>query len=335
MNDLEEKLSKFRDSIKPGLDRLRKDDQLHRSYVNDVIVPSFRDVLESLFSPIESLHLLDSKDEDGREFVIHYTGVANLISMLQGAIENNGSSSLRLYDSVHLNDPDEGNYFDRYLKHSKNHDLLPKSKAHHAYIVSFILPQDEKDMSNNLVFWRAYGKEGKGCSLTVPIRRNRLRRVHYGEKKVGCSDLLLIKALETLKPLMGSSDAAMGQLKETLINTIEGYIEQFRYLFKSDAYDYEKECRLVVPESDTKPELIRFEYVEEGSDVRIRHFYENKDLDIRNLLVTGSVITLGPRVSYPHNVKYYLETLLGKINLSGPDIRISKIPYRVFEPVDL
>lgn len=247
MNESEERIERLRVSMEAGKERFTKDHELNQSYINEIIVPNLKDVLESLFTPIESRHMLDSSEVKDDFFVIHYTGIDNLISMLSGAIEDNENSLLRLYDTVHLNDPDEGNYFDRYLKHSKDHELLPRSKAHHAYIVSFILPQSEKDMSDNLVFWRTYGKEGTGCSLKVPIHPTRLRKVLYGVENVECSDLQLSKTLETLKPLMSGSNAAIGRAKEILIDTIEGYIEQFRYLFKSDAYDYEQECRFVIP----------------------------------------------------------------------------------------
>ena len=56
--------------------------------------------------------------------MIHYTSVAALVSMIQDASQKAGKakepeleltvgdkkSLRRLYDSVHLNDPDEGNY---------------------------------------------------------------------------------------------------------------------------------------------------------------------------------------------------------------------------------
>ena len=335
MSRSDELLDRLRVTIEAGLERFAKDQVLDRSYVERIVVPPLKEALESLFSEIDSRHLLDSTKEENRIYVIHYTGIGNLVSMLHRAKENSEDSYLRHYDSVHLNDPDEGNYFNRNLTHSKGHELLPQSKAHHAYIVSFILPQEEKDMSDNLVFWRTYGKEGKGCSLTVPIRRSRLRKVLYGVEDVERSDVILRRVLdktqEVLHPMISIGNESAGQVKEVLVNTIEGYLEQYRYLFKSDAYDYEQECRLVIPETDVVAKSIRFEYQEDGPDVRIRHYCKDDDLDIRNLIATDSVITLGPRVSNPHNVRYYLNNLLQELNRGGYEIRPSKIPpYRVF-----
>ena len=42
-------------------------------------------------------------------------------------------------------------------------------------------------MSDELVFWRTYGKDGKGCSLTVDVRRQLLRKVLYEPADVGSS----------------------------------------------------------------------------------------------------------------------------------------------------
>lgn len=331
MVESEDKLERLRVSIEAGAERFKKDHELNQSYVDEIIVPLLKDVLESQFTPIKSRHALDSSEVNDGFFVIHYTGITNLVSMLRCAADDNGKSSLRLYDSVHFNDPDEGNYFDRYLELSKEHEILPNKKAHHAYITSFIRPHPnpKKDMSDNLVFWRTYGKEGKGCSLTLRVPHGRIQKVLYGVDKVRCTDNYLKNALDTLSPLLSICEEAMEQVRETLLNTIEGYIEKVRYLFKSEAYEYERECRLVIPEPDADTTLISFEYQEVcGSDVRIRHYYEDEQLDVKRLLVTGSVITLGPRVSNPNNVRYYLEAMLQEANLAGPKIRISEIPYQ-------
>ena len=60
----------------------------------------------------------------------------------------------------------------------------------------------------------------------------------------------------------------------------------------------------------------------------LRHFYEDEDLKTDRILVTGSTITLGPLVSKPQSVVYYIEALLKEASLRGPRIEISKIPFQ-------
>ena len=109
-------------------------------------------------------------------------------------------------------------------------------------------------------------------------------------------------------------------------------LERIRYLYKNEAYEYENECRFVVAESNIlDKDKICFEYQDRNnSPARIRHYYEHEELGIKKLLVTGSSITLGPCVPYPYNMGYYLERLMQQVDLYGPKIKTSKIPYRKF-----
>ena len=89
-----------------------------------------------------------------------------------------------MYDTSHCNDPDEGNHLVRELSSNDGYRWLAReSSVGHAYITSFVSGQDGIDMSDDLVFWRTYGKDGKGCSLTVAVRADLLRRVFYSEER--------------------------------------------------------------------------------------------------------------------------------------------------------
>ena len=92
-------------------------------------------------------------------------------------------------------------------------------------------------MSDNLVFWRTYGREGRGCSLTLHIpqelkENGQIQNVLYGVNKVRRTDDLLKRALETLKPILDICEEEMDQVRQTLLDTIEEYVEKIRYLFK-------------------------------------------------------------------------------------------------------
>ena len=82
-----------------------------------------------------------------------------------------------------------------------------------------------------------------------------------------------------------------------------------KYLYKSDAYCYERECRVVVPESEVQPEGITFEHEKtNGSIFRIRHHVEDPDLHVRQMVATDSRIILGPCIERPDSLRFYFET---------------------------
>ena len=150
MKETGEKLGQLRESIEAGL-RFQEDHDSILKYTEGVVIPNLEKVLEDLSSAIDLRHSLDKGDQGDRVFVIHYTSIVTLISMLQNAAAGQ-TSTLRLYDSVHFNDPDEGNYLGRNLP--EKHSWASEPSASHAYVVSFIEPDsnDQKDRSNNLVF---------------------------------------------------------------------------------------------------------------------------------------------------------------------------------------
>ena len=342
MEESKEALEKLKVAVNGGREFLEQSGTLPLEYVADSVCSVLRDVLKDLCLLIEERHKVGHSEKD--KLVIHYTSFATLVSILH-AFKSDENSSLRLYDSVHLNDPDEGKYLSRNLSLPKKYDwlreydlleekegILEEKEGTHAYITSFIIPNSKKDMSNNLVFWRTYGDEGKGCSLSLPVPRSRLQKVLYGAKEVKRTVKVLSPALQALYPLVKACKERLRKdVSEKLAEIFWKALERFRYLYKSEAYEYEDECRFVIAESDIPDKnKICFEYQDRSSSpVRIRHYYEPEELGIKKLLVTDSLITLGPCVRpHPDNVRYYLETLLRRATLEGPEVRISKIPYR-------
>ena len=110
----------------------------------------------------------EAKDEDGEEL-----------------------GGLRLYDTVHANDPEEGRFLLLHwpggddgppwmweesengrkgnggqlgLKEQVEQGLYPG----HAYVLSFVPTTAEERNNDRIVFWREYGREGAGCSLSIP-----------------------------------------------------------------------------------------------------------------------------------------------------------------------
>ena len=84
--------------------------------MSEIVYPELSDVLKNLLDKIENRHRLEEYEGGKKIRVIHYTSISTLVSMLQNASVDGRSASLRLYDSAHFNDPDEGKYFYRNLK---------------------------------------------------------------------------------------------------------------------------------------------------------------------------------------------------------------------------
>ena len=331
MSQTEESLERLGGAVKAGRRRLDRDGDLDRGYITGIVIPLLKAVLAD---KIEEHHKIDET------FVIHYTSIGALVSILQKAAKNKQeamkndqessknaqNASLRLYDSVHFNDPDEGNYFYRHLNLPKKYDWLDEKKETHAYVASFIIPDTARDMSDDLVFWRTYGKDGEGCSLKLKIPKGQLRKVLYGVGKVKATRKKLRPILDPIIPLIQIKHK---EIRTQILEAVHESLGKIRYLYKSEAYRYERECRFVIPELDTEKDKIVFEESQQSdSSVSPRHYYECNALKVEKILVTDSVIRLGPCVSNVYNVTYYIERLLDKAELFGAKIELSTINYR-------
>jgi len=260
--------------------------------------------------------------------VTHYTSIHTLVSMLL-PVSGKETNFLRMYDSVHSNDPGEGGYLNRYL--SEKHSSLIASEVLPAYIASFVLSNDERGGSeDNLAFWRTYGKDGEGCSLSLPASRLRknLRKVRYGDNSVADFERNLEFLFDNAE--INSIMEERPETKMDVLKIVRDHMEEIRYLYKSGAYEYENECRFVLLGSNIESNDVRFECLDKsGSQARIRHYCEHPDLKIENILcLSDSKIVIGPCVSNPDDVKYCIETLLKRAELYGPSVDLSRIEYR-------
>ena len=104
------------------------------------------------------------------------------------------------------------------------------------------------------------------------------------------------------------------------------------YLHKSEAYEYEREVRVIetIPDINIQGKEIVFDHSSQNltDGFKVRHYREREELRVNELLSTGSVITLGPCAPDRENLKYYLEHLKREAGLLGPEICQSKVSYR-------
>ena len=311
-----------------------------RNSIREVFFITTKDVRETLLSnrkvdPMVTKH------------VVHYTSLQALFMMLNGSAEpiklphGTGKNRptderfLRVYDSANLNDPSEGAYLMKRFRTEKYNDMrIP------AYIASFIRPDKKakdpvRKARNNLVFWRHYGDDGRGCSISIPVDRFtpnqdglKLQAVAYGNSAAHKAAVQLRPAVKMLDEMLSKDlDPAIQREVATVIRDGLGEIP---YLFKSSAFKYEKECRIVATESTFKGYGdVRHDFERRsGKSGRIRMYGRHPLLTITNILSTGSVITLGPDVANVDYVEYALEQLLRSLDIRDLPIERSEIPYR-------
>ena len=313
-------------------------------FVTYVVRPRLTRILRTVANKIERRHAIDPV-----EYIVHYTSIGTIISMLQAQIDKNNRAelldnaqfadetfktlaigkggSLRLYDSAHSNDPAEGEYLTQQLVLTRGHNWLQPAKQNHAYLASFIIPERHADEAgDNLIFWRTYGDEGEGISLKIEPPIPYLRKVIYGGNELKRTIDDLDTVLQIIEPLGAIGDLSINLL---LSDTIHEALGKVTHLYKSLAYQYERECRYVVLPNKINESAIKFDHQHgrNGSN-QLRHYYETESLDIEAIFTSGSSITVGPCVENREDVRNSIEKLTRRAGLLGPQVKLSEIVYR-------
>ena len=314
-----------------GLERLNRHGSVNTAYVEHIILPELGTAVRGIRSRIEDRHRIPTVAENVTLWVTHYTSLSAVTSMLR-ELADGQESVLRLYDTSHCNDPDEGNHLVRELSSNDGYRWLAReSSVGHAYITSFVRGLDGKDMSDDLVFWRTYGKDGKGCSLTVAVRADLLRQVFYNGSDIETTKQMILQVLELVAPFARADESSAELISAAIWKNLEG----IRYLYKAEAYHHENEHRIAIPaaSSDIDPNRIQFQpYEADGSVVEVRHYYEIDGLALGQILSSDSKLLLGPAVKDSYSVRLYLNDLKRRARIQKPDrnhfeINVSKIRY--------
>ena len=325
-------VEQLRNLCAAGRDRIHRYGSLDPRYFNGLVLPELVVVLEEACVEIEERHLISPETEDATLRVTHYTSLAAGTSILRALADGQGAT-LRLYDSSHCNDPDEGAHLVRELTPNVEHRWLePESGVGHAYIMSFVSDARRRDMSDDLVFWRTYGRDGKGCSITVDVPHQLLRKVLYEPSEAQATKMTLLPILDAVTPLAQADADCAKRISGTIWKRLAGV----RYLYKDKAYHHEQELRVVRlgDSPDITFDGVRFEtYEVGGSIVEVRHYCEIADLDLRKLLVSNSKLILGPSVNDRYSVRLYFEDLRRQAHANDPSvyhfpIQESQIRYR-------
>ena len=341
MTELNAYIEKAIDQFRSG--KLRSGDKTICQGIEDVIA-----------AIAEELH---GSESSSISHLVHYTGMDVVFAMLNDAGDEGG---LRLYDTVHANDPEEGRFLllhwpdrnderlwvwkqgengcsgdggERSFKQQVDRGHYPA----HAYVLSFVPSACEKNNTDRIVFWREYGRQGAGCSLSIPKSKLSadekclaLYRVRYGQADVRkLAGKLRRRLFDPIEGIRGI-DGPENELFKAARPKVHEEIQLFRYLYKDSAYKHEEEYRLVI--LDPRGIVEGVPTYEQSTDTRretvFRHYMTHASLYSKQILGLGSQVILGPTVPHAENARKTIEELLRRRSISGTIVTSSEIRYR-------
>ena len=278
----------------------------------------------------------------------HYTTLEAVISMLQSP-----EGGLRLSDSSTMNDPEEGcaTRDGRSIRHLLDDEFEQDSwlrrRYDHAHICCFVGvdrgAEHDVEPGDDLLFWRLYGNECRGLSITLPpylstdlLRKGWVQQVTYAGDPPLAIDLRPISSLlhDLEKLRVRSIDAELWHSVYPVFLSHCDLVMAYRFLHKRAHYSMEREYRAVafVTANDEAPEDGQFPA--RGHHVqyhRIRTYVQTPQLACRAILTTNSRITIGANVPESDRVKRNIADLVSRCLELAPgvvSVRLSRTQYR-------
>ena len=275
----------------------------------------------------------------------HYTSLEAIISMFQTT-----DGGLRLSDTSTMNDPEEGRSTTdgRIIlqllksKFGKRSWLWQRYSAANVCCFVGIVRAGERDIDpgDDLLFWRLYGNDCRGVSITIPPHVSRqlidssiVGRVMYtAEAPLEIQPSVFVPLLRDLDGLRKRARnlSLWSKICPSVLPLFDALFKQ-RFLRKRSRYEMEREYRAVAFLSEDDAEDPR--YSRRGQHVQyglIRRFVEVPELSCKSILTTNSKITIGSNVPESSTAKDILSNLLKSQGKGGGvvSIRVSNIPYR-------
>lgn len=276
-----------------------------------------QEAARQLSAELEAKHRLEGDNEEVK--VVHYTSIETIHALLTEP----SKQYLRLYDSVHLTDPQEGRYVFNGIELGQKSKWL-ESSVSHAYIISFFPWEDDADGKSydHLSHWRAYGDNGRGCSMVIRVPKRELYAVNYCENE---KDDAAIKLNEFVtvsdKVWEGIFYRRKGDGRYEIMLQMFATALKSRFLHKHPSYRHEHELRALV---DATGQSI----VTDLRGRHIRHYVRNDAFSMDRLLTSECKFTVGPAVDHQRDVAQSFRRILTQNGKTGPKVSISEIPYR-------
>ena len=283
----------------------------------------------------------------------HYTSTAALKSMLKSP-----DGGLRLWDSATMSDPDEGRttghgaMLVEVLSDTFGEDSWMWRRYAAAHIGCFVgttrgtsgaVGYRTIDAGDDLLFWRLYGDQCRGVSLTIPdhvcgplLGQSVVHRVTYGDQPLipisGREVERVLRAIDKLRT-RALEAGEWPEIQKAVIRQLDQLFIT-RFLHKRSHYELEQEYRAVVFVGDETDDVgPSVEVSGRGTDVQggvRRTWIQIPEFGCERIFTTASQINIGSNVPDAKNVKKDLTamvTALGK-NPKVIAIRISEIGYR-------
>lgn len=301
-------------------------------------IEAARHTLEERLPNVLLLEMVPLLDVATPAYGVHYTTVNAAVSILR-------TGGFRMYNTESSRDPLEGAALDRkavYDHLRSRHEWLPElpedsypSKPQTAYaFCSFPgdVGSEGSKPEDDLVRWRLYGDDGRGCSIkfNVPPAALPMYTMNYTKTGDYRRDRLP-KSLPSIV-LLGDRVGAIGRSLESLSvghrepfhsavrDSVHFFLNWYRHLVKDRHYSDEKEIRAL----EIVGRRSRVEYHAEGS--LVRRFVRGPR--VRDCLRSRSAITVGPAVRDPHVAAAYLRRCLIAAGCTDTAVTTSDAPYR-------
>lgn len=278
----------------------------------------------------------------------HYSSLEAIVSMLQSL-----GDGLRLSDSSKMNDPEEGcatsdgRKILGSLKEKFGKNSWPWKRYSSAHICCFVGIRKREnqviDAGDDLLFWRLYGNECRGVSLTVAEHKSKelvdssvIQRVIYNNDPPNQADipsiLNLLSDLDNLRNRACEADC-WSEIYKYVLPECDHLMGQ-RFLQKRSHYEMECEYRAVAfVTQDNVEGSENFKISSHGRHVQyglIRTYVQIPEFDRKSIFTTGTQITIGSNVPKSKNAIKFLKILLESIS-GAPSVistRVSEIGYR-------
>ncbi|MYG99359.1 MAG: DUF2971 domain-containing protein [Acidimicrobiaceae bacterium] len=283
--------------------------------------------MESFILPVAAdiLHMIVSHRHElakSQERVVHYTSASCLFSMFK-------NGRIRLYDSDNSNDPSEGAYFDQHSQWLSDYSWLKAATPMPVYIASFVISdpsESDRPCRDDLVYWRTYGDSGRGCSIEFLASSRGLQKVLYGQYEVEATAESLRGFLSQVDPLIEPSSPIGSRLADLIAEALNS----IRHLYKSEDYEYEHECRLVVLKQQQPLANIHIDFDRAHGGSSVRHYCYDDRLKLKGMLdATESTITIGPAAPSQEALERTIRVALEKLGFySAAAVKFSRISFR-------
>ena len=273
--------------------------------------------------------------------LVHYTSWTKALEIL----EDPNGPTLRMYNYEQTNDPQEGQlwrgawrnieegaaWLDDYLPEYESTLLSSGRSTGSTYGCSF--SSDVGGVEDNLTFWRLYGNDGNGCSFKVTGQLGKVYRVRYLDDRganVQADDESIDGQIATwLEELMANgkviveraASCGLPDVAMKVATAIRRLLGGYHHLSKSRYFEDEREWRMV----KIAPAQGDVRYETDARGVVRRHV---DGLSLKDVLVTASSITIGPRVPNGGAARAYVEHLIRKKEIHVADVKLSKQIYR-------